>query len=364
MKRITAITSWLFLMAIIHACSKHVTPTPDPVLPEDSTNIPDGGGDDGQKGDEEAPVTYLVDAYDQPVIDETTRNTIYLGAIVTKTDSKSLLAPQFITIEQSERNPVTIYTNIPMDDFAVENVPASRASDAKLLKNIQIKLETGIDQVGSVSMVSAEAFPHRFNYLRGRLAMNRDLNTLFDLGFADTTRLPEDKGRVVLSFKINKATIVLQPPIYAPFLKMDSTEPKWRELFDTAKPQVVSGTIYGVEAYLVMESDSSTERLRLALNRCLSKPVADIISGEAFDGLSGEEQQIINTATAYGYAVGKGSFPHKGKDAVIHYAKLLQEVLDPHNLGSLIGYNLNAISGFSGFHNKFEVTGYTQKIIE
>ena len=368
MKRVTAVIGWLFIVLIIHACSKNVTPVPDPVPPVDSTgdstNVPDdGNGDDDDNGEDIAPVTKNYEFYKLPILDAGVRSSLYLGAITTKTDREGLIHPVITEVGNSYRNPVTIYTDVSMDDFVLKDVMASKTTDNKLISSIQKVFEGGIGQVPSVSVSSPIPFVNRLNSLRSMIGINEDLNGLLDLGFPDTTRLADDKGRVILSFEIVKANIMTEPPIYAPFMTIDSTDEKWAELFGSAKsPEMVSSITYGENAVMVIESDSSAEKLRLAVDKYLKKPVEDILSGAAFNSLSEEEQRIMASATAYGYAVGRGAFPHEGRAAIDHYAELREAAADNHDMGRPIYYRMSKLTSFATFINNFDVDVYPQKI--
>lgn len=363
--RLTVVSGLFLGILLIVSCSKSGTPGPPPVIPptDSSTGNPDHPGDD-TGSNEPAPITKNYQFSKVPVLYPETRNSLYLGAVLSKTDSKSLLKPTFISIRQDLRNPVTIYTNLPIDDFALENVQASGSNDHKLLSTIQANFDKGVQQTPSIYSASPTAFKDRFNYLRVMLGIYQDLNQLFDLGFKDTTRLDADKGRVVMTFQVIKANLILQPPIYAPFLKIDTTDDKWLELFGQNTPGIVSSLAFGQEVYLVMESDSSAEELRLALNRLFQASTDAIASGDAFNGLSSADQQLLAATRAYGYALGKDPLPHDGLKALKAYATLYGQALDPHHMGQLIYYTISDLQTFASTNYSFELTEYPQKLRE
>ena len=355
----------LLLTALLVSCSKGVTPKPDPVVPptDSSSGKPEDPGGDGGNTDPEA-VTRTYSFTEVPVLYPETRTGLFSGAIITRTDAKSLMKPTFISVSQDLRGPVTIYTDVPMDDFALDKIQASRTADNKLLSNIQAEFDKGVDQIPAIYSSSPEVFNHRFNYLRSILGVDQDLNNLFDLGFKDTTRLAENKGRVLMRFNVIKANISLQPPIYAPFLSIDSTDHEWKELFDQESPQIVSSLTFGEEAYLVMESDSSAAALKLAVNRLFDAAADAVVSGAAFNELSSQDQRLLEGSRAYGYVLGDEALPHEGKAALQAYARHYLEAMDKHHMGRLIYFRLHDLRKFTSTAYSFDNTEYFQKIRE
>lgn len=368
MRKATLMFSGLMMMILIHSCSKSVNPSPDPVVPPvDSTNLPDdGSGDQGgdQGGEEGGVITPITKTYSfmrLPILDGSTFNSLYLGAIISATDNENLISPAFVKVDDDLRNPVTMYTDFALDVDPLENVMASKATDNLFFSHIKQAFDKGVSQFPSLRSAGAAPFENRFNSLRGIIGINEDVNELFDLGFADTTRLAEDKGRVILSFEVIKANVNLQVPI-TPFLSIDNTDKSWLDLFGSEKePEILASIMYGENAFLIMESDSSTDQLIAAVKNCF-KNADDIVSGAAFNSLSEQERKIIESATAYGYSIGNGSFPHGGKDAIIHYEQIVDKAADTHDVGKPIYYGLSNINTFISFINKFDVDEYTQKI--
>lgn len=366
MTKVSAAAFWLITMMILNACSKNVTPQPDPVVPPvDSTHLPDkGDGKDGGDtgGDQTGPITKTYEFINLPVMDAATANSLFLGAITAKTNMEALRSPEFITVEDALRNPVTLYTDLALDVDPLKNVIPSEATDRLILRNIRQAFDQGVDQLPRVRFSAVTAFEQRYNSLRSMVGINEDMNALFDLGFADTSRLQENKGRVVVSFEVIKANITVQPPIYGPFLSIDSTDQQWMDLFGSQKaPEMLSTLIYGESAVMVMESDSSTEKLKKVVGKCLNAPLDKILSGQVFTALNAEEQDIISGASSYGFSVDGGSFPHTGKEAIVHYAALGEKAVDLHEPGRLLYYRLSNIQSFETFVNKFDVAVYTQK---
>lgn len=356
------LTVSLIAALLIASCSKSAVSGTDPVpaLPgSDSSLIP---VTDSSAEPDPIVQQRMAELISFPISSSKVASSIYLGGVITTENLANLSNLVITDVDNQYRNPVTIYTNAPIDSGAIMDIYPSRKNDQRLVSNM---MKEGLAQYSSVIAVSPRPFNNRYNSLEGYFGENADVMKILDLGFKDTTRLDSTKGRLLMHSALITASLLLEPPIYKPFLQLKPEDEKWKSLFGSGAPQVISEIDYGLNFIIIFESSVGNARLTLALNRYLSHSQVEILSGSALSQLPDEDQTILKNTVSYGYMSGRTTpVSHKCIDALKDYMAAVSKIGQNNYLGEVISFGLNSLSDDRTYKSKFTVSDYPQKFKE
>lgn len=297
--------------------------------------------------------TLFLESDGLPAVKETIRQRIHLGAIIKGDQIEDVENISPMAIPLTMRNPITIYASFPTDSIS-RVVAAPAPSQDKSYITAALKAGSG-DQLSSFSYSMAQF--KRYSEMQLSFGASLNIGSLFNLSFSQDAKIEDNKTRVRAEFTQENFTVNIEPPLYEPFIKEGSD----LSIFGDYSPLIVSSITYGRKGIMTVESDSSFNSVKSAVQAVFSIP---FVPGTPMDSialsahLTQSQIRLIQSSELKTYVIGSD-----GRDVVQTirgiegFAALIINGgrFTPEVPGVPLSYTLSYLSDFAAYRHRFEL---------
>ncbi|PZP48801.1 MAG: hypothetical protein DI598_09355 [Pseudopedobacter saltans] len=297
-----------------------------------------------------------------PILSSTMASSLYVGRIIKDSDTSNLSSTFSVPVTDTNNiNKVTIYTTLPTDAISSTGF-ASYALNQNYLNTILRNNASG--QMAGIKIEDNFGNPNiqfRFNTFRSMVGADVDMNSLFNLGFSDTTTVDKKNKIIYLQIEYTKFRIDCEPPIYKDFIKIPKTNSSYSSLFGNGEPKIISSIAYGVSYIIAMVADSSKTNDLITALKSYKQEITNASSMD-YNNLSTSDKAIFKSTKGYAIALGQDQKKYaNAEDILIDITSGYKKIINDLTYGGYpIRYALSNVSSFTGYSKTFNLAQYRE----